>query len=89
VSLPESGAVYHSSAPDLWWDNVGEEALNEGENGVFPIQVSLQELLLFLCAVIFMALIKTQFLLMPKFFSGPEHVEAVNGSASPVCTTGN
>jgi hypothetical protein len=68
---------------------VGEEALNEGENSVFPIQVSLQELLLFLCAVIVMALIKTQFLHMPKFFSGPGHVAAENGSANPASTTGN
>jgi hypothetical protein len=33
--------------------------MNDGENSVFPIQVSLQELLLFLGAVIFIGLYKT------------------------------
>ena len=39
-------------------EQVGEG--NDGENSVFPIQVSHKELFLFLCVVILMASIKTQ-----------------------------
>jgi hypothetical protein len=40
--------------------------VNDGESSAFPIQVSHQELFLFLCVIIFMTLIQTQHVLMPN-----------------------
>ena len=48
---PEQGAL----------DTVVERGMNDGENRVFPIQVSRQELLLFLGAVIFIGTYKNIF----------------------------
>ncbi len=44
--------------------------MNDGEGSAFPIQVSRQELLLFLGCFIVIGRIKTHVIFMPKEFSG-------------------